>query len=63
VTTAGNKSLFERLTKAPIEIVKGSRAFTSPQRTVELHDIGPSPHANEMLVAWLPAEGICSRPI
>lgn len=58
VTTAGNKALFERLTRAPIEIVTGSRVFTSKGRSVELHDIGPGPHANEMLVAWLPAEGI-----
>ena len=34
------------------------RVLTDGTRTVELIDIGPSPHANEMLVAWLPAEGI-----
>lgn len=58
VTTAGNKALFERISKAPIEIVTGSRVLSSGNRKVMLHDIGPSPHANEMLVAWLPAEGI-----
>jgi glyoxylase-like metal-dependent hydrolase (beta-lactamase superfamily II) len=34
------------------------RVLTDGTHTVELIDIGPSPHANEMLVAWLPAEGI-----
>lgn len=58
VTTDGNKVLFERLAKAPIDVVRGSRSFSTKSRTVEIHDIGPSPHANEMLVAWLPEEGI-----
>ena len=34
------------------------RVFTDGSRTLEVHDIGPSPHANEMLVAWIPDEGI-----
>lgn len=58
VTTAGNKAGFERLSTAPVEIVRGSRVWSSNGRTLELHDIGPSPHAAEMLVAWLPADGI-----
>jgi glyoxylase-like metal-dependent hydrolase (beta-lactamase superfamily II) len=58
VTTAGNAALFERIAQPAIEIVKRSRVFTSKHRAVEIHDIGPSPHAEEMLVAWLPAEGI-----
>jgi glyoxylase-like metal-dependent hydrolase (beta-lactamase superfamily II) len=42
-----------------IETISGKRrVLTDGSRTVELIDIGPSPHANEMLVAWLPAEGI-----
>ena len=42
-----------------IEIVADKkRAFTDGTRTVEIHDIGPSPHADEMLVAWIPEEGI-----
>jgi glyoxylase-like metal-dependent hydrolase (beta-lactamase superfamily II) len=42
-----------------IETVNGGRKeFTDGVRTVEIHDIGPSPHADEMLVAWIPAEGI-----
>ena len=30
------------------------RVFTDGEQTVEILDIGPSPHANEMLVAYLP---------
>lgn len=44
---------------AKIETVTGGRRTISDgTRIVEVHDIGPSPHANEMLVIWLPAEGI-----
>ena len=44
---------------ARIETIDGNRRiFTDGTRTVEIHDIGPSPHADEMLVAWLPTEGI-----
>ena len=44
---------------AKLEIITGGRrVFTDGRRTVEIHDIGPSPHAQEMLIAWLPAEGI-----
>jgi glyoxylase-like metal-dependent hydrolase (beta-lactamase superfamily II) len=39
-------------------ITGGKRIFSDGARTVEIHDIGPSPHANEMVVAWLPNEGI-----
>lgn len=44
---------------ARIETVPGGRrSITDGTRVVEIHDIGPSPHADEMLVIWLPAEGI-----
>ncbi|MGH7630169.1 MAG: MBL fold metallo-hydrolase [Gemmatimonadales bacterium] len=72
VTTAGNRAYFERIaasrrTVAPdglsekprkpvFEMVSKRRVFSDGERTVELVDIGPSPHANEMLVAWLPQE-------
>jgi hypothetical protein len=32
------------------------RVFTGGARTVEVHDVGPGPHPDEMPVAWLPAE-------
>lgn len=44
---------------ARLELLDGRRrVFTDGARTVEIHDVGPSPHADEMLIAWLPAEGI-----
>jgi glyoxylase-like metal-dependent hydrolase (beta-lactamase superfamily II) len=39
-------------------VANKKRVFTDGTRTVEIHDIGPSPHAEEMLVAWIPEEGI-----
>lgn len=46
--------------KQPVfEFVRGGkRVFTDGARTVEIYDIGPSPHAKEMLVAYLPKERI-----
>ena len=45
--------------RAQAEAITGRRrVFGDGSRTVEIHDIGPNPHADEMLVAWLPAEGI-----
>jgi len=38
-----------------LEVVEGKkRVFTDGSQTLELHDIGPNPHAREMLVAYLP---------
>jgi glyoxylase-like metal-dependent hydrolase (beta-lactamase superfamily II) len=34
----------------------GRRVFTDGRQTVEIIDIGPGPHAREMLVAYLPKE-------
>ena len=74
VTTPGNRAYLERMAAAratlnpqappragrvQVETVAGGRrVFTDGSRTVELHDIGPGPHAEEMLVAWIPEEGI-----
>jgi glyoxylase-like metal-dependent hydrolase (beta-lactamase superfamily II) len=45
--------------KPVFEFVRGKkRVFTDGKRTVEIIDIGPSPHANEMLVAYLPNEKV-----
>ena len=45
--------------KPLIETVTGrKRVFTDGTHTVELHDIGPNPHAKELLVVWLPNEKI-----
>jgi len=42
-----------------VDLVEGGKAvFTDGRLTLELRDIGPGPHAQEMLVAWLPQEKI-----
>jgi glyoxylase-like metal-dependent hydrolase (beta-lactamase superfamily II) len=42
-----------------VELVDGERrVFEGAGRRVELYDVGPIPHAEEMLVAYLPAERI-----
>ncbi|MGH7731565.1 MAG: hypothetical protein ACRENJ_10000, partial [Candidatus Eiseniibacteriota bacterium] len=72
VTTAGNRAYFERIASArrtiapddlsakprrPVfEMVSKRRTFSDGERTVDLVDVGPSPHANEILVAYLPQE-------
>jgi glyoxylase-like metal-dependent hydrolase (beta-lactamase superfamily II) len=74
VTTSGNRDYFARLVGArrtlggspagagaPIrlEVIAGQRrVFSDGRRTLEIHDIGPSPHVDEMLVAWLPGHGL-----
>lgn len=74
VTTAGNRAQVERMAAAPhtikpdalsraprkptIEVFTGKRVFTDGKRTIELHDIGPTPHAKEILVAYLPNERV-----
>ena len=72
VTTRANQKTVEimaaapqndRLAKTPRKpefalIEKGRRVFTDGTRTVELIDIGPNPHAREMVVAYLPNERI-----
>ena len=64
-TTAGRRftlppdELQLKSAKPKFETVTGhKRAFTDGAHTVELIDIGPSPHANEMLIVWLPKERI-----
>jgi glyoxylase-like metal-dependent hydrolase (beta-lactamase superfamily II) len=43
--------------KPVFEFVRnGKRVFTDGRQTVEIIDIGPSPHADEMLIAYLPKE-------
>ena len=72
VTTPANQRYFERMaantfTLTPddqsrrpkpvkFEFVNKRRTFTDGKQTVEIIDIGPSPHAQEMLIAYLPKE-------
>lgn len=72
VTTPANKAFVERLAAAPhtirpdslsreprapvIETFTGKRVFTDGTSTLEVHDIGPSPHVKEAVIAYLPKE-------
>ena len=74
LTTPGNKAFFERLAAATrtirpdslsreprkpvIETFTGKKVLTDGARTLELHDVGPSPHVAEMVVAYLPKEKV-----
>jgi glyoxylase-like metal-dependent hydrolase (beta-lactamase superfamily II) len=72
VTTGGNKSFLEKTAainssllpklsreKLKIEVVENKkRVFQDDKHVVELYDVGPNPHANEMLVVYLPKEKI-----
>lgn len=40
------------------DAVQGRAVFTDSMQSVELIDIGPSPHADEMLVFWFPKQRI-----
>ena len=44
--------------KLTIETISKKRVFQDDKHVVELYDIGPNPHANEILVAYLPKEKI-----
>jgi glyoxylase-like metal-dependent hydrolase (beta-lactamase superfamily II) len=73
VTTVGAKSLLEKAAgtessllprlstgkKLTIETIENKkRVFQDDKHLVEIYDIGPNPHANEILVAYLPKEKI-----
>ena len=59
---AAESSLLPKLStshKLTIETVENKkRIFQDDKHLVELYDIGPNPHANEMLVVYLPKEKI-----
>jgi glyoxylase-like metal-dependent hydrolase (beta-lactamase superfamily II) len=73
-TTAGNRAFLAKLATTPhtikpdalsrtpsapvIEVVTGKKLLGDKANPVELHDVGPSPHVNEMLVAYLPRDKI-----
>ena len=72
VTTPGNRRFIERIArakhtlrpdalsasaKAPvIETFTKKRVFTDGEMTVELHDIGPTSHSDEIVMAYLPKQ-------
>jgi glyoxylase-like metal-dependent hydrolase (beta-lactamase superfamily II) len=41
-----------------LEFVEDRMTLTDGDRTIELYDIGPTPHAENILIAYLPDEGI-----
>jgi glyoxylase-like metal-dependent hydrolase (beta-lactamase superfamily II) len=74
LTTPGNAAFIERLAAAPhtvrpdllsreprkpvIETFTGKKVLSDGARTLELHDIGPSPHVTECVIAYLPKEKV-----
>ena len=74
VTTEANKAYFEKWLTAPrtlapdaiaksgkkpvIEAMSGKRVFTDGNRVVEVHEMQGIAHADGLLVAYLPKEGI-----
>jgi glyoxylase-like metal-dependent hydrolase (beta-lactamase superfamily II) len=72
VTTAANRPVIEamaasqqndRLGASPREpefllLEDGRRVIEEGGRRLELIDVGPNPHAKEMVIAWLPAEKV-----
>jgi glyoxylase-like metal-dependent hydrolase (beta-lactamase superfamily II) len=73
-TTAGNREFVTKMAAAPhvikpdtlarkpaalkLEVVAGKKQLGDAAHPVELYDIGPGPHVDEMLVAYLPKEKI-----
>lgn len=72
VTTAGNRNVVESMAAAPqndrlsknprapqfLMLENGRRVLTDGMRTLELIDIGPNPHATELVIAYLPKERV-----
>ena len=72
VTTQNNRKTLEMMATAPqndrlaknprkpefVFVDGGQRTFTDGDRVVEMIDIGPNPHAREMLIAYLPKQRI-----
>jgi hypothetical protein len=53
----------DRLARSPRKpefmlVEGGRRVLTDGEQAVELIDVGPNPHAREMLIAWLPKQRI-----
>ena len=71
VTTSATKSFLEKAARAESTLLpklsqkltvetlaNKKRVFQDDKHVVEIYDIGPNPHANEILVAYLPKEKI-----
>ena len=69
VTTPGNREFVREVAAAPrtlerawsgtaaprVEIVEGKRVFGDGPQRVELYDVGPNPHVDEILIAYVPS--------
>jgi glyoxylase-like metal-dependent hydrolase (beta-lactamase superfamily II) len=74
VTTPSNQGFVEKLAAAPhsvrpdglsanprkptVETFTGKREFKDAGHSVELYDVGPNPHADEVVVAYLPQQKV-----
>lgn len=72
ITTRDNRKVVETMAAAPqndrlaknprapefLFVESGKRVVTDGTQTVELIDVGPNPHAREMLIAYLPQQRI-----
>ncbi len=58
-SSAQNDRLGKNPRKVEISLIEGGkRVLTDGRQTLELIDIGPNPHAKEMVIAYLPAQKI-----
>lgn len=60
MATAKQNDRLAREPRAPqfLFVESGRRVFTDGTQTVELIDVGPNPHAEHMLIAWLPQQRV-----
>ena len=72
ITTQSNRQVVEMMAAAPqldrlaqnprkpefLFIERGKRVLTDGARTLQLIDVGPNPHAREMVIAYLPKERV-----
>ncbi|MGQ0541030.1 MAG: hypothetical protein ACT4O9_04165 [Blastocatellia bacterium] len=74
ITTPGNVTFYQRLSKIRqtvrpdpysstanppiIETFQNKRVITDGDQTLELHDLGPNPHSEELIFAYLPKQKI-----
>jgi glyoxylase-like metal-dependent hydrolase (beta-lactamase superfamily II) len=64
LTTPGNRDFIHRMAEAIavreplVETLEGKKVVSDGRRRVELINIGSNPHTEEMIVVWIPEEGI-----
>jgi glyoxylase-like metal-dependent hydrolase (beta-lactamase superfamily II) len=61
LTVAPNEAVVRAVSgvgQGKIEFIDGERTISDGKRDIEIRNIGPTPHAENLLVVYLPAEGI-----